>query len=192
MGHERQYYVSVYFNLYDFRQQTGRQKMWCIQKRRNKLRLLQFVTINWLINSIEHSLFWVGNGSFASQDSPRILWNLDSFYRSQAQAICPTLRQVKAFHRLHPISLSVFEYYIPIYNYIFTLVCFPQVFFHQNPVCISSLSHACDRFGSLRSAQTLRLLITQIFTAWVSSPRLAVTYVNYVHIIKLHYNYTLI
>ena len=110
-------------------------RKWCIQKRRNKLWLLQFITINWLINSIEHSLFCVGSGSFASQDSPRIVWNPESFYRvHKCKPFAPTLRQLKAFHQLHPISLSVFEYYLLIYVYIFTLFSFLQVFFHQNPV----------------------------------------------------------
>jgi hypothetical protein len=40
----------------------------------------------------------------------------------------------------------------------------------------------------LRSVQTVRLLIKQLFRAWVSSPRPAATYVNYVYKIKLHYN----
>lgn len=114
---------------------------------------------------------------------------MESFYRvHKRKPFAPTVRQVKAFHQLHPIYLRVFEYYLPLYAYIFTLVSFLQVFLHQNPICISSLSHARDRFGSLRSVQTIRLLITQLFTAWVSSPRPPVTYVNYVYMIKLQYS----
>jgi len=90
---------------------------------------------------------------------------------SQTQAACPTVRQMIAFHHLHSISLSLFEYYLPIYVYIFTVASFLRGFFHQNPLCTSSLPHACDRFDSLRSVQTVRFLIKQLFRAWVSSPR---------------------
>jgi hypothetical protein len=42
--------------------------------------------------------------------------------------------------------------------------------------------------GSLQRVQTIKLLITKLTTAWVSSPRPAATFVNYIRILKLHNN----
>jgi hypothetical protein len=82
----------------------------------------------YVTNSVEQSRSWEANNrSLAGQEIPRILWNRNIHYRiHKSPPPVPVLGQIDLVHDAFHLLEDPFQYFPPIYVWVFQMVVFPQ------------------------------------------------------------------